>query len=79
MLKRVLAVIGIIVILAMYITTLVAVIIGNGFADRFFVASLVCTIVVPVMIHLFLMMNNARKGKSWLGETYSYKEKNKDH
>ncbi|MBR1892806.1 MAG: hypothetical protein IJ815_04675 [Lachnospiraceae bacterium] len=78
MLKRIIAIAGIIAILALYIVALISAIIGNGLATKLFVAAIICTIAIPVMIHLLLMMNNARKGKSWLGETYSYKEK-KDH
>ncbi len=79
MFKRILAIIGIVAIVALYIVALVSAIIGNGLATKLFVAAVICTIAIPVMIHLLLMMNNARNGKSWLGETYSYKEDKKDH
>ncbi len=73
--KRIAALIGVILLAGMYLLTLVLAILGNENTLNIFIASIVCTIMVPVMIHLFLMLLNARKGKNVMDETYSYREK----
>ncbi len=73
--KRIAALIGVIVLFLMYASTLVLAIIGNENTINLFMASIACTIMVPIIIHLFLMLLNARKGKNVMDETYSYKEK----
>ncbi|XME03206.1 hypothetical protein QYZ88_003235 [Lachnospiraceae bacterium C1.1] len=75
MFKRVAALVGVIFLVLIYITTLVAAIIGSEFSGKILAAALISTIIVPVMIHLLLMMKNAREGRSVLDETYHYKEK----
>ena len=74
MFKRVAALIGVIFLCLLYITALVAALIGNELSGKILTAALISTVVVPVIIHLLLMMNNARKGRSFMDETYSYKE-----
>ncbi|MCR5527213.1 MAG: hypothetical protein K6F39_07530 [Lachnospiraceae bacterium] len=75
MFKRISAIIGIIILAALYITALAAALTGSPAAGKIFIASIMCTVFIPVMIHMLLMMNNARKGKSWMDEPYSYREK----
>ncbi len=75
MFKRVAALTGVILLCMLYITALVAALIGSEFSGKILMVALISTVVVPVMIHLLLMMNNARKGRSFMDETYSYKEK----
>ncbi|MCR4743773.1 MAG: hypothetical protein K5894_00920 [Lachnospiraceae bacterium] len=75
MFKRVAALVGVIFLVLIYITALVAAIIGSEFSGKILAAALISTIIVPVMIHLLLMMKNAREGRSVLDETYHYKEK----
>ena len=81
-LKRILALAGVVLLVGMYISTLVLAVMNNKSFVNLFVLSVVCTIAVPIIIHLFLMLNNARKGKSVMDETYSYRdssdEKNSD-
>ncbi len=74
-LRRVLALIGVILLVGLYLSTLILALIGNPAFFGLFLASVVSTIAVPVILHLFLMLNNARKGKSVMDETYSYREK----
>lgn len=73
-LKRILALAGVVLLVGMYISTLVLAVMNNKSFVNLFVLSVVCTIAVPIIIHLFLMLNNARKGKSVMDETYSYRD-----
>ena len=74
-LKRILAMAGVIILAALYISTLVLALIGSPMAMRLLIVAVFCTIVIPVMIHLFLMMLNVRHGKRLYDEPYDYKEK----
>ncbi len=73
--KRVLALAGVVLIVALYISTLVLAVIGSEKTMNLFLLSVLMTIMVPVIIHLFLMLSNVRKGKSVMGETYDYRDK----
>ena len=73
--KRIAALTGVILLAGMYLLTLILAVLGNENTVNLFIASVACTIMVPIMIHLFLMLLNARKGKNVMDETYSYKEK----
>ncbi len=73
--KRILALLGVILLIGMYLTTLILALLNNPHFMNLFVLSILCTIAVPVIIHLFLMMNNARHGKNVMDETYSYRDK----
>ena len=72
--KRILAIGGIVILVGMYILTFILAIMNHPDTGRLLMASLVCTVFIPVMIHLLLMMNNARKGKNVFDEPYSYRE-----
>ena len=73
--KRILALVGIIFLVGLYVAAFILAIMNSPDTGRMFMAAIVCTVMIPVMIHLLLMMNNARKGKDVLDETYSYREK----
>ncbi|SKB49190.1 hypothetical protein SAMN06296386_101242 [Lachnospiraceae bacterium] len=73
--KRIIAILGILILVGLYAAAFVLAILDSPNSGRMFMAAIVCTVMIPVMIHLFLMMNNARKGKDVLDETYSYREK----
>ena len=75
MFKRILAIAGIVILVLLYLLTFILAIMNHPDTGRLLMASIVCTVFIPVMIHLLLMMNNARKGKSVFDEPYSYKEK----
>ncbi len=76
-LKRILAIIAIVLLLMMYVSAFVLAIMNHPDSGKLLMAAIVCTVFVPVLIHLFLMMNNVRKGKGLYDETYSYKEDGK--
>ncbi|MEE3420980.1 MAG: hypothetical protein VZR02_07770 [Lachnospiraceae bacterium] len=54
--KRVLAMIAICLILAMYISTFIFALMKSSFAKSMFRASLACTIIVPVFLYVALMV-----------------------
>ncbi len=73
--KRILALLGVLLLAALYIAALVLAVMNHPDSGRMFLAAVVSTIAVPILIHLFLMLENVRKGKSFMDETYSYREK----
>ena len=74
MLKRILAIAGIVILVLLYLLTFIFAIMNHPDTGRLLMAAIVCTVFIPVMIHLLLMMNNARKGKNVYDEPYSYRE-----
>lgn len=62
--KQVLAIIGIVIIAALYIVTLILAIIGNENTRPFFMASIICTILVPVVLYILSWMFNLVKGQA---------------
>ena len=78
--KRILALAGIVILVLMYLSTFVLAVMNHPETGRLLMVSIVCTVFVPVLIHLLLMMNNARRGKNVFDEPYSYREEgNKDN
>ena len=61
--KSLLAITGIVLLIGMYIFTLVCAIIKTPFAKSLFMASLYCTIVIPVFIYIFMMVTKYLKGR----------------
>lgn len=61
--KSILAIAGIVFLIGMYIFTLVCAIIKTPFAKSLFMASLYCTIVIPVFIYIFMMVTKYLKGR----------------
>ncbi len=78
MFKRILAIAGVVILVLMYIATFVLAIMNHPDTGKLLMAAIVCTVFIPVMIHLLLMMNNARKGKNVFDEPYSYREEKED-
>ena len=74
MFKRILAIAGIVILVLLYLLTFIFAILNHPDTGRLLMAAIVCTVFIPVMIHLLLMMNNARKGKNVYDEPYSYRE-----
>ena len=74
MFKRILAIAGIVILVLLYLLTFILAIMNHPDTGRLLMAAIVCTVFIPVMIHLLLMMNNARKGKNVYDEPYSYRE-----
>jgi hypothetical protein len=59
----------------MYAATLILAVAGSEHTMNLFMLSILLTILVPLIIHLFLMMLNVRKGRGIMDETYTYREK----
>ena len=51
--KRIMAIVGIVILAGLYITTLVLAIIGGESTKQWFTASIVATVVIPVMIYVY--------------------------
>lgn len=77
MLKKILSLTGIIILLGLYIGTLILALMGNSSFMNLLMASIVCTVAIPGLIHLFLMMKNARDGKKVFDNIYSHEKKEK--
>jgi len=73
-LKRILALAAVVLLVLMYLSSFILALMNHPDSGKLLMASIVCTVFVPVLIHLFLMMRNVRKGKGLYDETYSYKE-----
>lgn len=63
MAKRILAWLGIGILLLLYLATLLAALIGTSFAEQLFHACLYSTIIVPVLCWFFIMTIGWVKGK----------------
>lgn len=61
-LKRILAWIGIIVLLGLYLTTFLLGILGNESTKDLLLASIVCTVVVPVLLYAMLLVARVLSG-----------------
>lgn len=62
--KQVLAIIGIIIIAGLYIVTLILALIGNENTRPLFMASILCTILVPVVLYILSWTYNLVKGQA---------------
>lgn len=64
--KRILALAGVVLLVAMYAATLVFALIDSPHSFALFKASVYCTIVIPVIIYgSTLIFNNAAHKKEW--------------
>lgn len=54
--KRIVAMIGIIILVGLYVLTFIASIFHTDFAHNLFMASFYCTIIVPVMLYVYMMI-----------------------
>ncbi|MDO4966238.1 MAG: hypothetical protein Q4E51_05970 [Lachnospiraceae bacterium] len=66
--KRVLAIIGVILILALYVLTFIFSIIDDPKTMSFFRASVAMTILIPVMIYGYQLVYRVLKGNDTKGE-----------
>ena len=57
--KRILAMAGIIILLGLYVVTLVAAIMAKPYANKFFIASVMCSLIIPVFIYGFMVVSKA--------------------
>lgn len=76
--KRIMAIVAVVIIVALYILTLVCAIIGNGYFMQVFMAAIAATILLPCLIHIYMMMVNVKNGGRTMDEVYSYKKKDEN-
>ena len=73
--KRILALSGVILLVAMYVATLVFALLDSPNSFVLFKASIYCTIVIPVIVYSgTLIFNNAARKKEWKIETDDAKD-----
>ncbi|MGN1164840.1 MAG: hypothetical protein ACI4S2_00245 [Lachnospiraceae bacterium] len=61
--KRILALIGAILLIGMYACTLIFALIGSENATSLLMASIACTIIVPVFIYAYMLVYRVLKGR----------------
>ena len=61
--KRILAIIGIVLLVGMYLSTLIFVLIDSELAFTLFKASVLLTIAVPCLLYAIILIYRARKGR----------------
>jgi uncharacterized membrane protein len=57
--KRVIAIVGIVILLSLYVMTLIAAIFAKPYANKFFIASIYCSLIIPVLIYGFMVVSKA--------------------
>lgn len=57
--RRIMAIVGIMILISLYVVTLVAAIMNKPYADKFFIASLYSSIIIPVLIYGFMVVTKA--------------------
>lgn len=62
-LKRILAIIGIFFLMALYIATFIFALMDSPEAGGYFKASLFCTVAVPVLAYGYIIVYRALKGR----------------
>lgn len=60
--KRIIAMLGLIVLVGLYITTFVASLFHSTFSSQLFMASLYCSFIVPIMIYVYTLIYRVFKG-----------------
>lgn len=69
--KQISAIIGIAIIVAMYIVSLISSFFATEYAPGLFLASIFSTVVIPIMIYLFIMVYERVRGDNQLDNTQS--------
>lgn len=59
--KRILALIGIVILVGLYVVTFIASIMNTEFSQNLFTASLYCTVIVPIMMYAYTVVYKAFK------------------
>ena len=62
--KRILALIGVILLVGMYLSTLIFALIKNENASNMLMASIVCTVIVPVLLYAYTLMYRVLKDRN---------------
>ncbi len=78
--KRILAILGIVLLVAMYLITLLCAVFDTGNGMIMFKASVTCTVLVPILLWGYTVIYRLAKGKHQkeLQETLSRMESEKD-
>jgi len=66
--KQVVAIIGVVLLVLMYIVTLLLAIFDNSSSGKFFMLSLCCTLVIPIIVFLYSWMWARLTGKKLVGD-----------
>ena len=61
--KKVLAILGVVILVALYLTTLVSAIFATPATKDFFKASLLATIMIPILLYVYLLICRLVTGK----------------
>jgi hypothetical protein len=62
--KRILAIIGIVILVGLYIATLISAIFTSPASTGLFRASVFCTVAVPVMLYAYMLVYKLLKNKN---------------
>ena len=62
--KQVLAVIGIVLLLSLYVVTLITALMAKPYAHKMFIASLFSSLVIPVFIYVFVLLDKVFRKKN---------------
>ncbi len=54
--KRIFAIIGVIILLALYLISFISAVLAKPYASGLFMASIFCTIVIPILMYGFLIV-----------------------
>ena len=77
--KRILALSGVVLLVALYVATLVFALLDSPNSFALFKASVYCTIVIPVIVYSgTLIFNNAGRKKEWKIETDDVEDEQAD-
>ncbi len=61
--KQVLAIIGIVILLSLYLVTLVTALMAKPYAHKMFITSLFASMVIPVFIYAFILIDKSFRKK----------------
>lgn len=75
---RIMAILGIVVLLGMYVATLIAAVTASPYASTMFMGCLLCTVFVPIFLHIltrmFIMMSEKKEGSITLHELHQQRK-----
>jgi len=69
--KQVVAMIGVIILILMYVATLIVAIVDTSSSGKYFALCLACTFVIPIVIWFYSWMYGRMTGKKVLGDPES--------
>ncbi len=72
--KRILAMAGVIILVGMYVVTLIAAVFATPSAAGLFKASLLATLVIPILIYVYLLIYRLITGKGDGSESENLKK-----